>query len=110
MAGGVLSVKEGQQKIFDEMARKYYQPVFEKLLAEGAINMYSVEVEDLHTAPPDRVIYIYTSATAEGLEKAQNALDSTFAGDPEAGAKFRQTVDWSRHFDFMTNVTEMVNK
>lgn len=110
MAGAVLSVKAGQQSTFDEILRKHHHPIMEKLLAEGALNMYSVEVEDFHTTSPDRVIFIYSSATGEGIDKVQDALRSALSKDPALEAAFRNTIDWSRHFDFLTNIPEMVNK
>lgn len=110
MAGAVFNVKAGQQSTFDEILRKHHHPIMEKFLAEGALNMYSVEVEDFHTAPPDRVMFVHSSATAEGIDKAQTALRSALSKDPSLQATFRDTIDWSRHFDFLTNIPEMLNK
>jgi hypothetical protein len=110
LGGGVFDVKPGQERVFSELMKKNFQPIFEKLLAEGTVTLYSVETEEFHSQTPGRVTFVYTTADAAGVDKVENALESTLMGDPVLASAFRAAVDWKGHHDFLARVGNMVNK
>ncbi len=110
LVGGGFDVKPGQGKTFNELVKKHLQPVLEKLLAEGSLTSYSVDTEEYHSETPGRVTFVYTTADAESVDKAESAIEASMLSDPAVETMFRATVDWKGHRDFLARVPIMVNK
>lgn len=110
LAGSGFDVRPGQQEIFNELMKKSFMPILEKLLAEGAVTSYTVDTEEFHSLTPGRVTFVYTTADAAGVDKVENALESKLMSDPALESAFRAAVDWKAHRDFLARVGNMVNK
>jgi len=110
LVGGGFDPKPGQEKTFNELVKKHLQPVLEKLLAEGAITLYHVQTEEYHSETPGRVTFVYTTADAASVDKAENAIESAMMSDPAVDTMFRSAVDLKGHKDFLARVGNMVNK
>jgi len=82
-------------------------PMFEKLLADGAINEYEIDTQAFHTEAPGLFTIIYISPNAEGLDKVGAALRQTLKAQPLAGPAFTSAVDMTAHRDGLsrTNAT-----
>lgn len=110
LAGGGFDVKPGQEKTFNELTKKHLVPVLDKLIAEGVITLYSLDTEEYHSETPGRVNFVYTTADADSVDKAENAIEAAVINDPAVETMFRATVDWKGHRDILARVGNMVNK
>ena len=110
LSGASWRVKPGHEQEFWKMARAYVVPMYEKLLAEGAIHWYSVDTEAIHTDNPNNVEFVTIAADTAGLDKVRAALNEMLQKNPTLGAAFETTVKDELHRDFLGWVREMKHK
>jgi hypothetical protein len=61
------------------MLSGFYVPLFEKLLADGAIVEYDIDRESVHSADsPGQIIFAFVAPNTEGLNKFRPALIAAF--------------------------------
>jgi hypothetical protein len=112
--GGYLYVnrqvmRPGEGAAWQKMWDAYSKPVYEQLLADGALAGYSVQYEDVHTGPPT-VRYIATiSTSAAGEDKIEAALRASRGelseGEREAaGAASNSMTDSAEHRDYFARI------
>jgi hypothetical protein len=91
----------------ETISKAFIVPLFEKLLADGTVNEYEVDVEAIHTEAPGTFWVFYITPTAEGLDKVNAALRDTLKASPLAGPAFDSLVEFAPHRDFLerTNAT-----
>ena len=114
-SGGYLSgnrwqVKPGDMREFNELEKSTLIPAFDKLLADGVVNSYSLDTEDFHTQKLGVVVFYFTTSDADGLDQVDKALDDAFAKVPTFGAAFRSLVEREGHRDFLDRVRYMTTK
>ena len=82
-------------------------PFFEKLLADGTIHEYEIDTEAIHTDNPAFFSVVYIAANAEGLDKANVALQALVKANPLGSPALGSMVDFSAHRDELvrTNAT-----
>jgi hypothetical protein len=82
-------------------------PLMEKLLADGTIVEYEVDVEAVHTEAPGTFYIFYLTPTAEGLDKTRAALRAALKSNQLIGPAFDSLVDFTAHRDYLsrTNAT-----
>jgi len=82
-------------------------PLLEKLLADGAIVQYEIDVEAIHSEAPGTFWVWYVSPTAEGIDKVNAALRESLRKNPLTGPAFGSMVDYTAHRDYLsrTNAT-----
>jgi hypothetical protein len=108
-------VKPGKGREWFEAFKRFQQPVYEKLLAEGTILGYGIDRELIHTAPGGlRGVWVLLPS-AEAMDKEGDAFDAAFAGrSPEEGrmmqAAMAELVDSSKHRDGVERVIRYVRK
>ena len=110
LAGGGFDVTSGHGHEFSELIKNNLVPIFEKLLADGAVTSYSVDTEEFHSEDPGRVTLVYTAADATGVDKVESALDSALGKNPALLATFHAAVERKGHRDFLARIDTMVNK
>jgi hypothetical protein len=113
--GGYLSVaqwdvKPGEMREYNEMAKRVIVPMFDKLVADGAMAAYGLQTEDYHTENIGRVSFYFTVPDADSLDKVDKALDDAFEKTPEYAIAFRSLVERKGHRDMLARVRAMTNK
>jgi hypothetical protein len=91
----------------DALSKNLIVPLMEKMLADGTIHEYEVDVEAIHTEAPGTFWVFYLAANAEGLDKVSTALRDTLKASPLNGPAFGSMTDGSEHRDYLsrTNAT-----
>jgi hypothetical protein len=83
----------------ETLSKSLFAPLFEKLLADGAIVEYEIDEETIHTESPDLFFIYYLAPTAEGLDKVNAAIREAVKNQPLAGPAFGSMVDFTPHRD-----------
>jgi len=83
------------------VSKNIFVPLFEKLLSDGTLIEYEVDVEAEHTEAPDTFWISIITAKAEGLDKVNAAIAETFNANPLVGPTFGSDVDFAAHRDYL---------
>jgi hypothetical protein len=83
----------------ESLSKSVFAPLFEKLLADGTIVEYEVDVETIHTDSPDMFFIFYLSPTAAGLDKVNAAIREAGKGNALIGPAIGSMVDFTPHRD-----------
>jgi hypothetical protein len=83
------------------LSKNVLVPFMEKLLADGTINEYEVDVEAIHTDNPNMFLLYYVCSNAEGLDKVNAALTAWLKANPLGGPTIGSMVDFSSHRDVL---------
>ena len=113
-------VKPEKAEQFLELVKKYDQPIFEKLLAEGAVLAWGVDIPMLHQPGGATHSFWWTSADLAAFDKVFAALEAqekkileedkkAAEAARKAGKKapktflesFLETIDLSKHKDYL---------
>ncbi len=97
--------KPGQGEAMDKAINSYIIPILDKLLADGAIHLYSVDREAVHSEDSSVVDIAIVTNGAEGLDKFMAALDAAGKANPLGGPAFGAATDSSAHRDFLATAT-----
>ncbi len=91
----------------DVLAKNVTVPLMEKLLADGTIVEYEIDVEAVHTESPDSFGIVFITPTAEGLDKVGAALREASKKAPMNGIAMDAFTDYKNHRDALvrSNVT-----
>ncbi|HUL17545.1 MAG TPA: hypothetical protein VLV88_16225 [Terriglobales bacterium] len=103
-------IKPGRELEFVEAYRRYLEPVYAKLLAEGTIVSYQLDTEYNIENAPGRFFSAVVTPNAEGLDKMRMALDELFEKNPAAlEALMSASVANSRN-DLIARVSSITRK
>jgi hypothetical protein len=83
----------------DLISKRLVVPLLEKLLADGTLQEYEVDTQEIHTEAPGMFSIVYLAAHADGLDKVNAALDEAIRTDPMGSMAFAAMVDLSAHHD-----------
>jgi hypothetical protein len=89
----------------DQVAKSFAVPMFEKLLADGAIYEYEIDQEAVHSGDPATFMIIYVGNGPEGLDKGSAALAEFSKTVPFALSAFGSWVDSAAHRDGLYHTT-----
>jgi len=81
------------------LSKSIYEPLMEKLLADGSIVEYEIDEEAIHTQSPDTFWLFYVTQTAEGVDKVNAAVRAAVKANPLLGPSMDSMVDWTPHRD-----------
>jgi hypothetical protein len=81
------------------LSKTIFEPILEKLLADGSIVEYEVDEEAIHTQSPDTFWVFYVTQTAEGVDKVNAAIRAAAKANPLLGPSMDSMVDWDAHRD-----------
>jgi len=83
------------------ISKNLFVPFMEKLLADGTIYEYEVDVEAIHTDNPNTFLLYYLCSNAECLDKVNTALSAWMKANPMGGPAIGSMVDFSTHRDVL---------
>jgi hypothetical protein len=91
----------------DILSKSIFEPLLEKLLADGSIVEYEIDEEAIHTEDPNTFWVYYITPNAEGIDKANAAIRGAGKANPLLGPSLDSMVDWTPHRDSLdiTSVT-----
>lgn len=83
------------------LSKHIFVPLFEKLLSDGTLIAYQVDVEAEHTEAPDTFWISVIAVNADGLDKVNASIAETFATNPLVGPTFGSAVNFAVHHDYL---------
>jgi hypothetical protein len=91
----------------ETLSKGFIGPLLEKLLANGSIHEYEIDVQAIHTEAPGTFWIFYIAPNAEGVDKVTAALNEALKANPLAGPAINSMVDFTPHRDELarTNAT-----
>jgi hypothetical protein len=105
-----LRVKPGHMDQFREAYTKYLVPVYEQLLANGALHAYQLDSEWNVTSPPGTVYVVSMVAGGEGADRAVAAFNDAFNKNPAILEALTSATDPGARHDYLGRVTVMRRK
>jgi len=103
-------IKPGKEEEFMEAYRRYVVPVYAKLLADGAIVSYQLDMEYNIENAPGRFFSAAITRDAEGLDKVRMAVGELFEKNPAVLATLVSTTKPNSRNDLLARVTNMSHK
>ena len=82
----------------------------EKLLAEGALHSYQIDLERVHSSDPDVFHVAIVANGADGIDKFDAAIDDMEKNNPAGMAGFGSLLERHGHRDFLAHVDMMTHK
>ena len=83
----------------ETLSKSLVAPLLEKMLADGTILEYEVDVQAIHTEAPGFFEVVFISPTPEGLDKVQSAILASSKTQPLVGPAFDSMTELSGHRD-----------
>jgi hypothetical protein len=87
------------------LTKNLVAPLFEKMLAEGAVVEYDIDTLAIHTEAPGTFFIFYITPNAEGLDKVTAALTEALKASPLSGPAFGSMTDSGAHRDELARTT-----
>jgi hypothetical protein len=89
------------------ISKNFIVPLMEKLLADGSIVEYEIDVEAIHTESPAGFWVDYITPNSAGLDKVNAALGQAIKTNTFAGPAFNAMIETADHRDYLSrsNVT-----
>ena len=103
-------LKPGKEEAFRAAYRQYIVPVYEKLLADGAILDYELDAEYVIGNAPGRFFSAVVTKDAEGLDKVRTAIADLFEKNPAAAEALTSAAEPNSRRDLLAHVTNMSRK
>jgi hypothetical protein len=70
-----FKVKPGKESDWSQFGKKYYQPVYDKLVDEGTIYGYQILMQTLHTEDPGSAWVVVTMPDMAAIDKMEAAFE-----------------------------------
>jgi hypothetical protein len=103
-------LKPGKEEVFRAAYRQYIVPVYEKLLADGAIIDYELDAEYVIGNAPGRFFSAVLTKDAEGLDKVRIAISDLFEKNPAVAEALTSPAVPNSRRDLLAHVTNMSHK
>jgi hypothetical protein len=98
--GAIYKLKaDAPNDALDTMSKNVFVPMFEKLLAEGAIKEYDIDTQSIHTEAPGTFYMFYITPDAAGLDKVNAAIRDLGKNNPLISSSFNTMMDSTGHRD-----------
>jgi hypothetical protein len=98
--GAIYKLKaDAPNDALETMSKTVFVPMFEKLLADGAIKEYEIDTQAIHTEAPGMFYIFYMTQDAAGLDKVNAAITGLGKNNPLIGPSFSTMMDSSGHRD-----------
>ena len=85
-------------------------PVLEKLLSDGALYAYQIDVETVHSSDPNSLNIVIIANGPDGIDKFNAAIDDMEKNNPSAEAGLGSMLDTRGHRDILAHVDAMSYK
>jgi hypothetical protein len=89
----------------EKLSKNLIAPLLEKMLADGAIHEYEIDVQAVHTDAPGTFWIFYLAANAEGIDKDNAAIREALKANPLGGSAFGSMVDFGGHRDYLARTS-----
>jgi len=103
-------LQPGKEEEFRAAYRQYIVPVYEKLLADGAIVDYELDTEYVVGNAPGRFFSAVVTKDAEGLDKARTAIADLFEKNPAVAEALTSPAEPNSRRDLLAHVSNMSHK
>jgi hypothetical protein len=103
-------LKPGKEEAFRTAYRQHIVPVYEKLLADGAIVDYELDAEYVMGNAPGRFFSAVVTKDAEGLDKVRTAIADLFEKNPAVEESLTSAAEPNSRRDLLAHVTNMSRK
>lgn len=104
--GSVYKLKaDAPNDAVDTLSKNVIVPLMERMLADGAIHEYEVDIESIHTEAPGTFWVFYLAANAQGSDKVSTALRENLKANPLIGPGFGSMTDFSEHRDYLVRTS-----
>ncbi len=98
--GAIYKLKaDAPNDAVDTMSKTVFVPMFEKLLADGAIKEYDIDTQSIHTEAPGLFYIFYITPDAAGLDKVNAAIRELGKNNPLISPAFATILDSTGHRD-----------
>lgn len=99
--------KDAPDNLIDDLAKHLVVPLMEKLLADGLIVEYEIDVEAYHTTSPEKFWIFDITTSAENIDKINAIRRDRMKDSPLGHIAFGTNMDDKGHRDFLmhTNCT-----
>jgi hypothetical protein len=103
-------IKPGKGSEFRDAYHRYIEPVYAKLLADGAIVAYQLDTEYNIENAPGRVFSVAVTRDADGLDKMGMAFHDLFEKNPAVDEALASAIEPNSRNDLLARVTSMSHK
>jgi hypothetical protein len=107
LSGITWDVNLGRDGAFNSLMKSTFVPIFEKLLADGALVSYGLNFAQFHTDAPGQFELVYIAPDAAGMDKVNEALGEAFSKNEELRPAIWSLTKSENHRDFLMRVTHM---
>jgi hypothetical protein len=107
---GTWKYKAGVNDPGGKIVKATMVAMFERLLNEGALHGYQIDVETVHSSDPDAFNLAIIANGAEGIDKFDVAIDDMEKNNPAGEAAFESLLDTHGHRDFLAHVDMMSHR
>jgi hypothetical protein len=83
----------------DQLSKNLVAPLLEKMLADGTIHEYEIDMQAIHTEAPGTFMIVYIASSSQGLDKVNGAIRDSLKANPLSGPAFGSMVDFPAHRD-----------
>jgi hypothetical protein len=94
---------EAPEDAVETLSKALIVPLLEKMLSEGAIQQYEIDIEAIHTDAPGTFWIFYITQNADGIDKVTAAISETLKTNSLAGPAFDSVVDFTAHRDYLAH-------
>lgn len=91
--------KDAPDDAIDVLSKNLVVPLMEKLLADGTIVEYEVDMQAVHTSAPGEFAIVWVDANNASVDKVNAALRESMKANPLGGPAFLSMIDFSKHRD-----------
>jgi len=105
IAVATFKVAPGQESAFVKKG-KAFEPVLDKLIAEGVVSAYGMNVDMLHVPERNNVDFWVEVKDFAALDKEEKALDEFEKANASMMAELRAMADLATHHDLIIGVRE----
>ncbi len=85
----------------ETLSKNLVAPLMEKLLANGTILEYEIDLEAVHTDAPGMFAIVYIAPQPEGVDAVHAAIVQAMKDNPLGGPAFGSMIDYSAHRDYL---------
>ena len=103
-------IQPGKLAEFMNAYRQFVVPVYDKLMMDGAIASYELDMEYNIENAPGRVFFAATSRDAEGLDQTRAALNDLFEKNPAALQSLVSPFVPDSRSDTLARITSMTHR
>lgn len=83
----------------DTLSKNIVAPLLERMLADGTIHEYEIDVQSIHTEAPGTFEIVYIAASPDGLDKVNTAIREAVKNNPLIGPTFGSMTEGAAHRD-----------